>query len=389
MTRPTSGCRAAAQYAKEPSRPWRTANLAHVRKFCDLGLYSVTFNNDLDHDYATVEAYREFREDAVKTKFRHFLEVFNPNAPQNLDPKVMPFYVNDMIMRVLAGMAKAERPLFLKMPFNGRKAMEELASHDPGLVIGILGGSAGTTRDCFELLSQGEKSGARVALFGRKINLAESPLDLVALFRPVIESQVTAEEAVRSYHAMLAKKGLKPKRALKDDLHDHRARARRLPEMTRRGIVLAGIVVLDVVHIIDHWPAEETLAFIDRTEFAAGRAAAQCGRRPAETWCGFSRDVARHGGRRRLWRDDAGERPKLWPRHVAGDGDPRRHHQPHPCHVLPGYGAAHLLRAARLQQPDDGGAPAAAGGQHRQALLPRQPRHGARTGRERTAGACC
>ena len=40
--------------------------------------------------------------------------------------------------------------------------------------------------------------------------------------------------------------------------------------MTRRGIVLAGIVVLDIVHIIDHWPAEETLAYIDRTEFAAG-----------------------------------------------------------------------------------------------------------------------
>lgn len=40
--------------------------------------------------------------------------------------------------------------------------------------------------------------------------------------------------------------------------------------MTRRGIVLAGIVVLDVIHIIDHWPDEETLAFIDRTEHAAG-----------------------------------------------------------------------------------------------------------------------
>jgi sugar/nucleoside kinase (ribokinase family) len=40
--------------------------------------------------------------------------------------------------------------------------------------------------------------------------------------------------------------------------------------MTRSGIVLAGIVVLDIVHIIDHWPAEETLAFIDRTEYAAG-----------------------------------------------------------------------------------------------------------------------
>jgi hypothetical protein len=207
-----------ASYAKEPSRPWRTANLAHVRKFCDLGLYSVTFNNVLDRDYATVEAYREFREDAVKHKFRHFLEVFNPNAPQNLDPAILPFYVNDMIMRVLAGVARAERPLFLKMPFNGRRAMEELASHDPDLVIGVLGGSAGTTRDCFELLAQSERSGAKVALFGRKINLAESPLDLVSLFRPVLEGAIAAEEAVRAYHAALAKKNLKPKRPLADDL---------------------------------------------------------------------------------------------------------------------------------------------------------------------------
>ena len=165
-----------------------------------------------------MEQYREFRHDAVKHKFRHFLEIFNPNAPQNLPAEQMPFYVNDMIMRVLAGMAKVERPLFLKMPFNGRKAMEELASHDPGLVIGILGGSSGTTRDCFELLAQGEKSGAKVALFGRKINLAESPLDLVALFRPVIESEVTAEQAVKHYHAILSKKGLSPKRKLEDDL---------------------------------------------------------------------------------------------------------------------------------------------------------------------------
>ncbi len=207
-----------SSFAKQMSRPWRTANLAQVKKFCDLGLYSVTFNNDLDHDYATVAAYRDFREDAVKNKFRHFLEVFNPNAPQNLDPDVMPFFVNDMIIRVLAGVTKAERPAFLKMPFNGRRAMEELATHDPALVIGILGGSAGTTRDCFELLTQGEKAGARVALFGRKINLAESPLDLIAHFRPVIEGAMQADEAVRSYHAAIAKKNLKPKRSLEDDL---------------------------------------------------------------------------------------------------------------------------------------------------------------------------
>lgn len=40
--------------------------------------------------------------------------------------------------------------------------------------------------------------------------------------------------------------------------------------MSRNGIVLAGIVVLDIVCIIDDWPAEETLSFIDRTEYAAG-----------------------------------------------------------------------------------------------------------------------
>lgn len=38
----------------------------------------------------------------------------------------------------------------------------------------------------------------------------------------------------------------------------------------RAGIVLAGIMVLDIVNVIDHWPAEETLAYIDRTEYAAG-----------------------------------------------------------------------------------------------------------------------
>ena len=40
--------------------------------------------------------------------------------------------------------------------------------------------------------------------------------------------------------------------------------------MSRRGIVLGGIVVLDIVHLVDRWPAEETIAFIDRTEFGAG-----------------------------------------------------------------------------------------------------------------------
>jgi hypothetical protein len=206
-----------SSYAKEFARPFRTANLAHCKKFSDLGLYSVTFNNDLSADYAHLEAYNEFRAEASKLKFRHFLEVFNPNAPKNLSPEQMPFFVNDNILRCLGGMTRADRPLFLKMPFNGRKAMEELASYDTELVVGILGGGGGTTRDCLELIHQGEKSGARVALFGRKIKLAESPLDLLSFFRPVIERQITPEEAVKAYHAVLKKKNLKPVRSLEDD----------------------------------------------------------------------------------------------------------------------------------------------------------------------------
>ncbi len=204
-------------YTKEFARPFRTANLAHCKKFADLGLYSVTFNNDLSADYAHLEAYNEFRAEATKLKFRHFLEVFNPNAPKDLSPEQMPFFVNDNILRCLGGMTKADRPLFLKMPFNGRKALEELAAYDTALVVGILGGSSGTTRDTFELLHQGEKSGARVALFGRKIKLAESPLDLLSLFRPVLERLLTPAEAVKKYHAILAAKKLRAVRPLDDD----------------------------------------------------------------------------------------------------------------------------------------------------------------------------
>ena len=206
-----------SSYAKEMARPFRTANLAHCKKFADLGLYSITFNNDLSADYAHLEAYNAFRAEASKLKFRHFLEVFNPNAPKNLSPEQVPAFVNDNILRCVAGMTSADAPLFLKMPFNGRKAMEELAGYDRNLVVGILGGSGGTTRDTFELLHQGEKSGARVALFGRKIKLSESPIDLVHLFRRVVERDLTPEQGVKEYHAILRKKGLTSVRSLEDD----------------------------------------------------------------------------------------------------------------------------------------------------------------------------
>lgn len=205
-------------YTAQPSRPFRTVDLAAVRPFCDLVLYSVTFNHDLDHDLATLEEYRRFRQEAGALGMRHFLEVFNPNAPAGLGAGDVGAFVNDSIVRTLAGVTRAERPLFLKMAYNGAAAVAELVEHDSSLVIGVLGGSAGTTRDTFELLHRTEQAGGRVALFGRKIQRAEAQLELVALMRPVLRGELSPADGVRAYHDALAKADVTPQRSLENDL---------------------------------------------------------------------------------------------------------------------------------------------------------------------------
>jgi hypothetical protein len=42
--------------------------------------------------------------------------------------------------------------------FSCPKGLEELASFDPQLVVGVLGGGEGTTRDTFELLFQSKRT---------------------------------------------------------------------------------------------------------------------------------------------------------------------------------------------------------------------------------------
>ena|GEM_PF-37840 len=219
-----------AEYAEHPSHPFRTASLDHAQcghldcspeersLGANLGLYSVTFNNDLAHDLATLERFHEFRAEAERKGFRYFLEVFDPNVAGAVAPDVLPGYINDMIARMLAGVAPAGRPLFLKMVYHGPKAMEELFRYDPHLVIGILGGSAGTTFDAFHLLAEAQKYGAKVALFGRKINSAENQLAFVQFLRLIVDGVIAPTEAVKAYHAVLGKLGVRPHRSLEEDL---------------------------------------------------------------------------------------------------------------------------------------------------------------------------
>jgi hypothetical protein len=217
------------RYGQQPSQPFRTATLDHIqcgKAACmpqerdlgaDLGLYSVTFNNDVELDHRTLEAYKTFRLEAETKGFRHFLEVFDPNACAH-PPADVARFINDHIVRTLAGVTGRGRPIFLKIVYHGPAAMEALTRYDRSLVVGILGGSAGTTFDAFHQLWEAKKYGARVALYGRKINNAEDQLSFVELLRAVADDQIEPTEAVKAYHGALQRLGIRPYRALSDDL---------------------------------------------------------------------------------------------------------------------------------------------------------------------------
>jgi hypothetical protein len=222
-----------SRYAQAPSHPFATTTIDHIqagkspctederRRGTNLGLYSVTFNNDPERDLKVMEAYKAFRLEAEAKHFSHFLEVFHPNVPgkvHGIAPEEIPFFVNDHIARLLAGVTSVGRPRFLKIPYGGPQAMEELCGYDSSLVVGVLGGSAGTTHDAFALVYEAKRYGARAALFGRKIKASEHPLSFVHFLRLVADDQILPAEAVMAYHGTLHALGITPHRSLDKDL---------------------------------------------------------------------------------------------------------------------------------------------------------------------------
>jgi hypothetical protein len=215
-------------YTREPVQTFRSASIDHIQcgkldcggevPGANLGLYSVTFINNLEHDRDTLLAFKEFREEAERKNFRYFLEVFDPNTASGIASEKLGEFINDKIIRSLAGVAGAGRPTFLKIVYHGPRSMEELAQYDPNLVVGILGGGAGTTYDAFKLIHDAQKYGARVALFGRKINNAEHQLAFIEMLRLITDGRISPEEAVRAYHGVLQARNIKPKLPLEKDL---------------------------------------------------------------------------------------------------------------------------------------------------------------------------
>jgi hypothetical protein len=225
-------CQRGARYCDSASIPFSTGYIEEAQfgsltapqegqPVVNLGLYSMTFNNSIDADLRTLSAFREFRAEAERREFRYFLEVFAPNLPESktgLTAEEVPNFVNDQIARSLAGVPPSGRPLFLKIPYFGPGPLEDLVAYDPSIVVGILGGSSGTTYDAFKLLADAQKYGARAALFGRKIKNAEDPLAFIRMLRAITDGAIGPEEAVRAYHHELEMSGISPNRPLTDDL---------------------------------------------------------------------------------------------------------------------------------------------------------------------------
>ena len=224
-------------YTRQPALPFSTATIAQAQcgrvdyrhgdhgRGANLGLFSLTLNDDATLDRDMLTAYKEFRIAAERAGFRHFLEVFFPNALDRVPgkaagdrPRDVARFLADHVVRALAGVPRAGRPAFLKIPYLGPEVTEQLASYDRSLVVGILGGGAGTTHDAFGLVADAKAHGARVALFGRKINAAENQPAFVRILRSVADGDLDAAEGVRAYHADLARLGIRPYRSLEADL---------------------------------------------------------------------------------------------------------------------------------------------------------------------------
>src|SRR5437667_12308504 len=107
-------------YASEPAQPFRTTTIDHIQcgqiecnldgddfPGANLGLSSVTFVNDLEQDRETLLRFKEFREEAERKKFRYFLEVFDPNVNHAIPKEKLGEFINDMILRSLAGVTES------------------------------------------------------------------------------------------------------------------------------------------------------------------------------------------------------------------------------------------------------------------------------------------
>ena len=204
------------RYRQQPSYPFPTLPVPDA-KYCEglvcearechvqLGLYSITLNNDVEYDEATLSAYlRLAREIGNTPGFHHVLEVFLPNLnTPGLDQEKRGEYVADSIVRVMSYLRSHQRPLFIKTEFTTPGVWRALCDFDPTVIVGALGGPRLNSRATLQLAHDVVRNGGKVILFGRSVFMEEDPLRICQSLRAVLDGQMSPEEAHSEYQAGL------------------------------------------------------------------------------------------------------------------------------------------------------------------------------------------
>ena len=207
------------KYRQQYSHPFQTIPVSDAC-YCDysigeakachiqLGLYSITLNNDVEADERTLNAYLQFAREVGETPgFDHILEVFLPNVNlPGMDEKARGQYVADSIVRTMSYLRKHQRPLFIKTVYTTHETWRDLTSFDPTLVIGALGGPRQNTRKTLQLACDVTEYGGRVILFGRSVFEEDDPCLMTKYLRAVLDRTMTVDEAHTAYQRSLREK---------------------------------------------------------------------------------------------------------------------------------------------------------------------------------------
>jgi DhnA family fructose-bisphosphate aldolase class Ia len=195
-------------YRQQYSLPFSTVPVLEAG-YCDamarncrvqLGLYSITLNNDVYHDEATLNAYLRFAQTVGQMDgFAHFLEVFLPNTNRRgLGDEQCGAYVADSIVRTMSYLRLRERPLLIKTEYTTPAVWRELCAFDPTVAVGALGGPRTTTRNTLRLAADVVANGGRAVLFGRSIFDDEDPGAVCLALRAVLDG-ASVDDALVSY----------------------------------------------------------------------------------------------------------------------------------------------------------------------------------------------
>ena len=203
-------------YRQNYSMPFQTAQIEDAR-YCEslvgtatacqvqLGLYSITLNNDVAADERMLNAYLSFAREVGRTPgFAHILEVFLPNVNlPGMDAEKRGRYTADSIVRTMNYLTRAQKPLFIKTAYTTKEVWSELTQFDPTLVIGALGGPRQSARATLNLAHDVVTHGGKVILFGRAVFMEDDPREICRCLRAVLDGDMGPDDAHAEYTQVL------------------------------------------------------------------------------------------------------------------------------------------------------------------------------------------